>query len=181
VTRTEEEKLYELLHLLQEQATHAHELGTLNEAERERVRYRLLRIRVLLRDLMSATVSEDESDLDTGFLMVPASVPVMLPPAIPTETGPGQTPGGEAPTEPPPPGGTSTPPPPTPGEVQKTVAFNFSANRDQLFTAWNAIANLADLAGKVNVTVRADSEAGFDRNKLQNGVLEPLKEADLIE
>ena len=43
-----------------------------------------------------------------------------------------------------------------------------------------AIANLADLAGKVNVTVRADSAAGFDKAKLQNGVLEPLRESDLI-
>jgi hypothetical protein len=59
--------------------------------------------------------------------------------------------------------------------------LNFSANRDQLFAAWNAIANLADLAGKVTVTVHADSEAGFDRSKLQNGVLEPLRESDLIE
>jgi len=50
-----------------------------------------------------------------------------------------------------------------------------------LFAAWNAIANLADLAGKVNVTVRADSAQGFDRSKLQNGVLEPLRESDLIE
>jgi hypothetical protein len=30
------------------------------------------------------------------------------------------------------------------------------------FIAWNAVANLADLAGKVNVTVRADSAEGFD-------------------
>ncbi len=38
----------------------------------------------------------------------------------------------------------------------------------------------ADLAGKVSVTVRAESAKGFDRSKLNNGVLEPLKEADLI-
>ena len=45
----------------------------------------------------------------------------------------------------------------------------------------NAIANLADLAGKVSLTLRAETEKGFDRSKLQNGVIEPLKEADLIE
>ena len=44
-----------------------------------------------------------------------------------------------------------------------------------------AIANLADMAGKVSVTVRAESEQGFDRSKLQNGVIEPPREADLIE
>jgi len=37
------------------------------------------------------------------------------------------------------------------------------------------------LAGKVTVTVHAESEKGFDKSKLQNGVLEPLREADLIE
>jgi len=50
-----------------------------------------------------------------------------------------------------------------------------------LFSAWNAIANLADLAGKVNVTVRADSAAGLDKGKLHNGALELLRESDLIE
>ncbi len=61
------------------------------------------------------------------------------------------------------------------------VEIAFSADRNQLFAAWNAVANLADLAGKVSVTLRAESEKGFDRSKLQNGVIEPLKEADVIE
>jgi hypothetical protein len=64
---------------------------------------------------------------------------------------------------------------------QKSVEISFSADRNQLFAAWNAIANLADLAGKVKVTVRADSAEGFDKGKLQNGVLEPLRESDLID
>lgn len=63
----------------------------------------------------------------------------------------------------------------------KVVELTFDADRNQLFTAWNAIANLADLAGKVKVTIHAESEKGFDKGKLQNGVLEPLREADLIE
>ena len=66
------------------------------------------------------------------------------------------------------------------GHCPKSIEINFSADRNQLFSAWNAIANLADLAGKVTVTVHADSAEGFDRNKLQNGVLEPLRESDLI-
>ena len=64
--------------------------------------------------------------------------------------------------------------------MQKSVEINFSADRNQLFLAWNAIANLAHLAGEVTVTVRADSSDGFDKNKLQNGVLEPLHESELI-
>jgi hypothetical protein len=61
------------------------------------------------------------------------------------------------------------------------VELTFTADRNELFTAWNAIANLADLAGNVTVTIHAESEEGFDKGKLQNGVLEPLREADLIE
>jgi len=61
------------------------------------------------------------------------------------------------------------------------VEIAFSANRNQLFTAWNVAANLADLAGQVQVTLRAESEKGMDPTKLQNGVLEPLRDADLIE
>jgi hypothetical protein len=133
----------------------------------------------LARVRFDTTVSEDEIDVDTGFLVMPQAI--SAPAALPTELGP-VTSGGETPTGPTPPtGGTITPPPLTSGEAQKTVTLNFSANRDQLFAAWNAIANLADLAGKVTVTVHADSEAGFDRSKLQNGVLEPLRESDLIE
>lgn len=43
------------------------------------------------------------------------------------------------------------------------------------------MANLAEMAGQVTVTVKAQSETGFDKSKLQNGVMEPLREADLIE
>jgi len=50
-----------------------------------------------------------------------------------------------------------------------------------LFAASNAAANLADMAGKVNVTLRAEAEAGFDKSKLQNGIVGPLRGADLIE
>jgi hypothetical protein len=39
----------------------------------------------------------------------------------------------------------------------------------------------ADLAGQVQVTIHAESEKGFEKSKLQNGVMEPLREADLIE
>lgn len=39
---------------------------------------------------------------------------------------------------------------------------------------------LADGSGTVAVTVRAESRDGFDKSKLQNGVLEPLREADLV-
>jgi hypothetical protein len=57
------------------------------------------------------------------------------------------------------------------------VEFAFSADRNQVFAAWNAVANLA---GKSPYRC-GESENGFDRGKLQNGVIEPLKESDLID
>jgi len=131
-------------------------------------------------------VGEDEIDLESGVLMMPQALPVTAPPATPGAEPTNVTADrGSEPT-------LVLTPPVTPGAVpgasypggaslQRSVEINFSADRNQLFSAWNAIANLADLAGKVDVTVRADSAEGFDKNKLQNGVLEPLRESDLIQ
>ena len=135
----------------------------------------------------NTTVTEDEIDLESGFLMMPGAVPVTAPP--PTAPGADPTtvtarPGGGppltlTPTPGAPTGGPATSPP-VEAAAQKSIDINFSADRNQLFSAWNAIANLADMAGKVTVTVHADSAEGFDKGKLQNGVLEPLRESDLI-
>jgi hypothetical protein len=135
----------------------------------------------LARVRSNAMVGEDEIDTDSGFLMMPQAVPVPASPPAMT----GTVPTGESGTDPtliltPPadvPGGAT---PSDASAAEKSVEINFSADRNQLFSAWNAIANLADLAGKVNVTVRADSAEGFDRSKLHNGVFEPLRESDLI-
>jgi hypothetical protein len=128
-------------------------------------------------------VSEDEIDLESGFMMMPQAIPQPAPalgpgPTPVPPTGPGSAPTGGAPVGAPGPGITPLPPPGAP--PQKVVEIAFLADRNQLFAAWNAVANLADLAGKVSVTLRAESEKGFDRSKLQNGVIEPLEEADLI-
>lgn len=128
---------------------------------------------------LGRVVSEDEIDLESGFLVMPQAVPQT------TQAGPVLTsPHGEI--SPTPTHGQPTPTPgsgstPSPGPyVQNTVDLSFEGDRNQLYTAWNAIANLADMAGKVSVTVHAEADKGFDKNKLKNGVLEPLKEADLI-
>lgn len=135
-------------------------------------------------------VKEDEIDLESGFLIVPQAIPQPAPapgpgpgPApgpgpVPPGPGPGPGPGPIPPgPQPPIPPGPTPPPPAT----QTTVDLSFAADRDALFTAWNAMANLADMAGKVNVTIHAESPAGFDKGKLNNGVIEPLREADLID
>ena len=121
-------------------------------------------------------VADDEIDLESGFIMLPQAIPAEVTPPGPGPEPPGPTPPGPGPT-PPPPGPGPTPP----VETEKVVEFGFRANRDQLYTAWNAIANLADMAGDVSVNVRAESEEGFNKSKLENGVMEPLREADLIE
>jgi len=121
-------------------------------------------------------VAEDEVDLDMGFIMMPDAIPIAKPPEPP---GPGPEPPGPQPPGPEPPG--PEPPGPEPSDEEKRVNITFSADRDQLYTAWQAIANLADMAGKVSVSIDAESEEGFDKNKLRNAVIEPLQEADLIE
>lgn len=131
----------------------------------------------------NVTVVDDEIDLDSGFIMLPAAIPVASPVPGPTPPGPGPVPPGPGPG-PVPPGPVPpgpTPPGPTPPAVQTSVNLSFSADRNALFTAWNAVANLADMAGQVTVTIQAESPKGFDKGKLQNGVLEPLREANLIE
>lgn len=130
------------------------------------------------------TVADDEIDLDSGFIMLPAAIPLPAPTPGPGPIPPGPGPGpGPVPPGPGPQPPGPTPPGPTPPVEQKQtrVQLSFAADRNSLYTAWNAMANLADLAGKVQVTVEAESPDGFDKGKLQNGVLEPLREADLIE
>ncbi len=146
-------------------------------------------------------VAEDEVDLDTGFVMLPQAIPrterelcpqcgkhpCECPAACPRC---GQSPCacpapcpkcGKAPC-------ACSLPCPRCGkspcvcvQPEKVVELTFSADRNALYAAWNAIANLADLADRVKVTIRAESEKGFDSSKLQNGVLEPLREVELID
>jgi hypothetical protein len=126
------------------------------------------------------SITDDEVDLQAGFLIMPAVLPLPAPQTT-TQTGspqpaePSAAPAMNDPATPTPRPGSPTPP------QQRTVEFAFSADRNQLFTAWNALANLADLAGRVTISVHADSEAGFDQSKLENGVLEPLRETKLID
>jgi hypothetical protein len=128
-------------------------------------------------------VADDEVDLDSGFIMLPLAIP--QPQTTPAPSGTQGSPTGGTEAEPrPEPGGLTGQPITGPVSVSKSqteIELTFSADRDQLFTAWNAVANLADLAGKVTVRLRAEKQDGFDKSKLQNGVIEPLKEADLIE
>ncbi len=133
--------------------------------------------------VVGRTLTEDEVDFESGFLMVPAAVPdaVAAPGAIPAApVVPTPAPG--TPAQPGVPSGVPapTPGPPTAGR-QSTVRLKFRATRDQIFKAFPAIANLADKSdeGKVKVNVEGTSTAGFDPSWLRNAVEEPLDEADI--
>jgi hypothetical protein len=41
--------------------------------------------------------------------------------------------------------------------------------------------NLAEFCGKLTVSVKGEAPQNLDKSKLENGVYEPLREADLIE
>jgi hypothetical protein len=127
-------------------------------------------------------IAEDEIDLDGGFVMIPETIPQpSLAPVSGLPGSPEQTPtpgagpaGSPEPALPQPPGATPAPPQPS------TVQFSFDADRNGLYAAWQALANLADLCGKLTVSVKGEAPQNIDKSKLENGVYEPLREANLI-
>ena len=125
-------------------------------------------------------VAEDEIDLDSGFLILPTALPAQPAEAVDgaelwsksepdTELLVRETPDGPEP---------SAPTKPSPLDAH-AVALSFSADRNTLYGAWNALANLADLADRISISVEA--KGALDKIKLENGVLEPLRELGLID
>jgi hypothetical protein len=124
----------------------------------------------------TSQMSEDEVDLDDGFLIAPAAVPVVapLPGTAPTLSAPGSTALS--------PGAVPSEPTTTPGAtVRTTVHIQYAATRDQVFKSFQALANLADKSdgGKINIQVDGVAAAGYDQNWLRNAVEEPLDEANI--
>jgi hypothetical protein len=132
-------------------------------------KFRVIRDKVMF----DRIISEDEVDMESGFLIMPEAMPLAPEAALPTG----------ADDIPPTPEGISpeTIPPHLPIKPAKinSVRFSFEATRPQLFKVWNAIANLADKTGKVKVEVNAHSDEGFDPTWLRNAVHEPFEEADI--
>jgi hypothetical protein len=129
-------------------------------------------------------LAEDEIDLETGFLIMPAAVPQL--PISPPSAGPSPPVVNDGPLE----GSTITPTPVSPGappvltpraQTNRTIRLSFVATRDQVFKAFPAIANLAEKSdgGKVMIRIEAASLQGFDPAWLRNAVEEPLDEADV--
>jgi len=128
------------------------------------------------------SMTEDEVDLDNGFIIAPSAVPIPEP----APTGGGGTGGEPGPVEPTPPTGGPPPSggtPPAGGTpvTRTSVRITFPASRDDVFKAFPAIANLADKSdsGKLRVTIDGQSSAGYDANWLRNAVQEPLDEANI--
>ncbi len=144
-------------------------------------RYQIDRSRVAF----ERSVDDDEIDLDSGFLIAPVALPEK-----PSSTG-GQTTGGDqsdgelgqtADGGGPEHGTDPAPEPPQPDAPSgREIALSFTADPSNLYAAWNALANLADLAGEVSINARSTPPTGYDKAKLENGVLEPLRELGLIE
>lgn len=122
--------------------------------------------------------SDEEIDLDTGFLIIPEAIPALEQPGIPPSSGgviPPATPGASSGVE----NGSQ---PPEPGKrTRSQVSIAFSASREQVFKAFPAIANLAEKAddGKISISIEGTSSAGFESGWFRNAVEEPLDEANI--
>ena len=146
-------------------------------------RYRLDRSRIAF----ERALSPDEIDLDAGFLILPRALPEADAPPEPASTVPA---GGAGPAlvypEPAQGGEVRQPtdpvdaPPLRPG-IDREVAISFTAGSDKLFDAWRALANLADLTGRITISAKAAADDPLDRNTLEHSVLEPLRELGLLD
>jgi CRP-like cAMP-binding protein len=108
---------------------------------------------------------------DAIQILVP-STPSVSRPMAPSNSGSG--PGGGERTGPPASSGAPT------AAEQSVLLFAFDADRSTLYSAWQALANLADLCGHIAVSVKGETPQGLDKSKLETYVYEPLREADLI-
>ena len=55
------------------------------------------------------------------------------------------------------------------------------ADQRSVYDAWNALANLTDVAGTISIHGTAKAPEGYDEAKLENGVFEPLRELGLTD
>lgn len=123
--------------------------------------------------VISKPMRDDEIDLSTGFIVLPVGIEAeqTTPPVDPSTVTPPEPETGTSITYQP-----TTPKYSTPSTQ---VRFKLVINRQQVYASFNALANLADKAGTIEVIVNAQSLVGFDPVWLRNAVLEPLEEADV--
>ncbi len=63
----------------------------------------------------------------------------------------------------------------------RRTAVSFVANRKNVYEVWNALADLAEMTGAISIKATATATEGYDRAKLEHGVLGPLREPDLLQ
>ena len=137
-------------------------------------RYRIDRDRVVFKKNVN-----DEIDLDSGFLIAPKALPKKPPEPAP-EGGNDQDTKDDITEEKKEPEINDIPPLSTEGS-EREISLSFVADKDKLYDAWHALANLAEIGGEISISARAKPKNGFDKNKLENSVLEPLRELGLID
>jgi hypothetical protein len=124
-------------------------------------------------------IPELEIDEGSGLIVLPQAIRLETPPEPQPEpevaSGTSPTPIWETP------GGLPPDSPLTPSSVwdDTVVRLKMRMNRGQVYAATQVLANLAQQAGEVEITVEAAKYDGFDPQWLQNAVLEPLDEADV--
>ena len=130
-------------------------------------------------------VTEDEIDLDSGFLITPAAIPDKsgapsgeAPGGEEIDQNPGQSDDGRVSREVAESGDKPVHPYPS---ASREIAFSFVADQRSLYQAWSAMANLADVTGKIAIDATATAPEGYDKAKVENGVLEPLRELGLLD
>jgi len=121
--------------------------------------------------ILGKEVNEDEIDLDSGCIALPECISQEVP------LGTGSEPPEPTPPRPTMPG--PTPPTPRPTEPLKItfIKIEMKVDRPKLFKMFNALGNLAEMAGEIKISVDAQRDEGFDRNRLRNAVKEPLEES----
>ncbi len=57
--------------------------------------------------------------------------------------------------------------------------MDMKVNKKASYKTFNALGNLADMAGEIKMAVEAQSEEGLDRNRLRNAAKEPFEESGI--
>lgn len=126
--------------------------------------------------VLAREVPSDEIDLERGYLLLPECVespaPVPPPAGGPPEPKPDTEPPAPGPhgSTPPEPGGPTSP-------AHRRVSMTMRLGKTLLYKTFNPLANLAERAGTIRVTVEAEHPEGFDPVWVRNAVREPLEEA----
>lgn len=110
---------------------------------------------------MGKEISVEEIDTPSGYIVNPEIIPIEKESEVPTPT----------PEDKP-----KKPKVPEAGKVTQ-ITYILKVNRQQLFKVFNAIGNLAEKSGELQLLIETQSKEGIDATWLRNAVEEPIEEA----